>query len=88
METLGELGLIALGLFGTFCVWLLVRLWRAGLEPVAGLEARALCAGLVGYLVCELVNGYSRSFNLYAAFAAALAAVAQYRLRTRIAAER
>ena len=88
METLGELGLIALGLFGTFCVWLLVRLWRAGREPVAGLEARALCAGLVGYLVCELVNGYSRSFNLYAAFAAALAAVAQYRLRTRIAAER
>ena len=87
MEILGELGVLALALFGAFCLWLLVRLWQAGREPAAGLEARALCAGLVGYLVCELVNGYSRSFNLYAAFAAALAVIAQYRLRAKIAAE-
>ncbi len=87
MEILGELGIPALTLFAAFCLWLSVRLWQAGREALAGVEARALCAGLVGYLVCELVNGYSRSFNLYAAFAAALAAIAQYRLRTRIAAE-
>lgn len=87
MEILGELGAIALVLFAAFCLWLSVRLWQAGREAVAGVEARALCAGLVGYLVCELVNGYSRSFNLYAAFAAAVAVIAQHRLRARIAAE-
>jgi hypothetical protein len=38
----------------------------------------------VGYLVCELVNGYSRSFNLYAAFAVAVAAIGQARLRERL----
>jgi O-antigen ligase len=87
MEILGELGVLALALFVAFCLWLSVRLWQAGREPVAGIEARSLCAGLVGYLVCELVNGYSRSFNLYAAFAAAIAVIAQYRLRARLAAE-
>jgi O-antigen ligase len=87
METLGELGLIALALLGAFCAWLLLRLWQAGREPLAGVEARALCAGLVGYLVVELVNGYARSFNLYTGFALAVAAIAQYRLRSRIAAE-
>ncbi len=86
MEILGELGVIALGLFGAFCMWLSFRLWQAGRDPVAGVDARALCAGLVGYLVCELVNGYSRSFNLYAGFAAAVAAIAQARLRARLAA--
>ena len=87
METLGELGIPALALFSAFCVWLSVRLWRAGREATTGVEARALCAGLVGYLVCELVNGYARSFNLYAAFAAAVAAIALHRLRARVAAE-
>jgi O-antigen ligase len=86
MEILGELGVIALGLFGIFCAWLSVRLWQAGRDPVAGVDARALCAGLVGYLVCELVNGYSRSFNLYAAFAVAVAAIGQARLRERLSA--
>ena len=87
METLGELGIPALALFAVFCAWLLARLWRAGGEAPMGVEARVLCAGLVGYLVCELVNGYSRSFNLYAAFGAAMAAIAQHRLRAKIAAE-
>jgi len=87
MEILGEMGVLALALFGVFCVWLSLRVWQAGREAAGGVEARAVLAGLVGYLVCELVNGYSRSFNLYAAFAVAVAVVAQARLRARLTAE-
>jgi O-antigen ligase len=86
MEILGELGIGALALFGIYCGWLLWRLWRAGGTP-AGAEARALLAGLAGYLVCELVNGYSRSFNLYAAFGVAVAVVLHTRQRLRLEAE-
>ncbi|GEJ56286.1 O-antigen ligase family protein [Anaeromyxobacter diazotrophicus] len=85
MEVLGELGIIALALFATYCAWLLWRLWSVGGER-GGEGARALFAGLAGYLVCELVNGYSRSFNLYAAFGLAVAVVVQARLRRRLAA--
>ncbi|HET6303351.1 MAG TPA: O-antigen ligase family protein [Myxococcota bacterium] len=85
METLGELGVIALLLFAAYCAWLLARLWKAGRDPVAGVDARALFAGLTGYIVCELVNGYARAFNLYAAFAAAAAAAAMASLRRRLA---
>jgi putative inorganic carbon (HCO3(-)) transporter len=86
MEILGELGIGALALFGVYCGWLLWRLWRAGGTP-AGAEARALFAGLAGYLVCEFVNGYSRSFNLYAAFGVAVAVVVHTRQRLRLEAE-
>ncbi len=85
MEILGELGLIALALFGLFSAWLSMRLWRAGRDPVLGVDARVILAGLVAYLVCELVNGYSRSFNLYAAFAVGVAVIAQAGLRARMA---
>lgn len=87
MEIVGELGILALACFGAFCAWLAAPLWAAGRDPTAGVDARVLCAGLVGYLVCELVNGYSRSFNLYLAFAVAVAAVAQARLRGRLRAD-
>ena len=86
METLGELGLVALLLFGAFCSWLLWRLWLAGAAH-GGVEARAVFAGLMGYLICELVNGYSRSFNLYTAFAIAVAVVAHTRRREQLRAE-
>ncbi len=86
MEILGEMGAVALALFGLFCLWLCLRLWRAGADPLLGVEARALLAGLVGYIVCELVNGYSRSFNLYAAFAVSMAVLAQSALRARMTA--
>ena len=86
MEILGELGIVALALFGIYCGWLLWRLWRAGGET-GGVAARALFAGLAGYLVCELVNGYTRSFNLYTAFGVAMAVVIQTRLRRRLAAD-
>ena len=86
MEILGELGLLAFLLFAAFCAWLLWRLWQAGASHV-GVEARAVFAGLVGYLVCELVNGYSRSFNLYTAFALAVAVVAHTRRREQLLAE-
>ncbi len=84
MEILGELGIVALALFGAFCVWLALRLWRAASDPVQGVDARVLLAGYVGYVICELVNGYSRSFNLYAAFAAGVALIAQISLRDRV----
>src|SRR6266568_602018 len=86
MEILGELGLLALLLFAAFCAWLLWRLWRAGAAH-GGVEARAVFAGLVGYLICELVNGYSRSFNLYTAFALAVAVVLHTRRREELRAE-
>jgi len=85
MEILGEQGLIALLLFGAFAAWLLWRIWLAGMLP-AGVEARVLFAGLAGYLICELVNGYSRSFNLYVAFGAAIVVLGHTRLRARVAA--
>jgi O-antigen ligase len=87
MEILGEMGLVALLLFGAFCLWLTVRLWQAGSDPVQGVDARVLLAGIAAYIVCELVNGYSRSFNLYAAFALGVALVSQVSLRARIARE-
>jgi O-antigen ligase len=87
MEIQGEQGAIALLLFGLFSGWLLWRLWRAAGDGPGGPEARGLFAGLVGYLICELVNGYSRAFNLYAAFAAAVVALACARLRQKLAAE-
>ncbi len=84
MEILGELGLVALALFGAFCAWLALRLWRASSDPIQGVDARVLLAGYVGYVVCELVNGYARAFNLYAAFAAGVALLAQISLRDRV----
>ena len=84
MEILGELGVVAFALFSLFSLWLLVRLWRAGRDPATGVDARAVQAGLAGYLVCELVNGYSRSFNLYAAFALAMAIIIQGEVRARL----
>jgi putative inorganic carbon (HCO3(-)) transporter len=87
MEIQGEQGAIALLLFGAFLLWLSRRLWIAGTDPTGGAEARAILAGLVAFLICELVNGYSRNFNLYVAFAAAVAAVTQARVRAKLAAE-
>ena len=84
MEILGEQGMVALALFGVFCLWLTVRLWQAGRDGPGSVEARALLAGLSGYLVCELVNGYSRAFNLYVAFAVAVTAIHMAGLRARL----
>jgi O-antigen ligase len=75
LETVGELGILAFALLGLFVVLLLVRLWRAGSDPSVGDAARALLAGLVGYLVCEMANGYSLSWFLYVLFAASTAAL-------------
>jgi O-antigen ligase len=75
LETVGELGIPAFVLFSLFVVLLLGRLWRAGSDPVVGDPARALFAGLSGYLICEMANGYSLSWFLYFLFAASAAAV-------------
>jgi len=75
LETVGELGIPAFALFSLFMTVLLVRLWRAGSDPVVGAQARALFAGLGGYLICEMANGYALSWFLYFLLAAAAAVI-------------
>jgi O-antigen ligase len=81
LEIVGELGVIAFALFATFCGWLLRRTWRAGDDALVGAEARAIFAALAGYLVCEMVNGYSLSWFLYFLFACAAAVIGIARVR-------
>jgi len=87
LETIGELGVIAFLLLAAFIAALLVKLWRAGSDPVIGPEARALFAGVAGYLVCEMANGYALSWFLYYLFAASAAAIHLAALRRAAAAE-
>jgi O-antigen ligase len=75
LETVGELGIPAFALFSLFVAVLLVKLWRAGTDPVVGAQGRAVFAGLAGYLVCEMANGYALSWFLYFLFGAAAAVV-------------
>ncbi len=75
LEIVGDLGVIAFGLFALWAGWILWQTWRAGAGPLAGAEARAILAALAGYLVVEMVNGYSLSWFLYFLFGCAAAAV-------------
>jgi O-antigen ligase len=73
LEVLAELGL--LGFFG-LVVFLGITLWsgwKCRNGPM-GVEARALLASMLGYLVCQQFSGYSLSWFLYAlcGFAAAI----------------
>lgn len=86
LEVIGELGVPAFLAFAAFCAWLLARTWAAGQDPLIGPEARAVLAGLAGYLVCEMVNGYSLSWFLYLLFACAAAVVRLAALRAAAAA--
>ncbi len=81
LEIVGDLGIPAFGLFAAFVALLLGRLWRAGRDPLVGNESRAVLAALAGYLVCEMVNGYSLSWFLYFLFACGAAAVRISRVR-------
>jgi O-antigen ligase len=87
LEIVGDLGVLAFGLFSLFALLLLVATWRAGRDPLVGPEARAVFAGLAGYLVMEMVNGYSLSWFLYFLFACALAAIRIARRRAALGAE-
>lgn len=87
LEIVGDLGIVAFTLFATFAAWALWAIWRAGGDPLVGLEARAVFAGLAGYLVCEMANGYSMSWHLYILFACGLAAARMARLRGAVARE-
>jgi putative inorganic carbon (hco3(-)) transporter len=87
LEIVGELGVIAFGLFAAFCAWLLWSAWRAGADGLVGLEARAIFASIAGYLVCELVNGYSLSWFLYFLFACGAAVIRIARVRSAAAGE-
>jgi O-antigen ligase len=75
LEIVGELGILAFVLFCGFAGTVLVRLWRAGSDPLVGTEARAVFAALAAYLVTEMANGYSLSWFLYFLFACAAALV-------------
>ncbi|BDG06023.1 O-antigen ligase family protein [Anaeromyxobacter oryzae] len=87
LEIVGELGVMAFALFATFCAWLLWRSWRAGRDGLVGAEARAIFAALAGYLLCEMVNGYSLSWFLYVLFACAAAVIRIARVRAAAAEE-
>lgn len=87
LEIVGELGILAFVLFSAFCAWILVALWRAGDDPLVGLEARAIFAALAGYLVTEMANGYSQSWFLFFLFACAVAVVRTARLRAALSRE-
>jgi O-antigen ligase len=86
LEIVGDLGVIAFAFWCVFAAWLLVRLWRAGDDPLVGIEARALFAALAGYLIAEMVNGYSLSWYLYFLFAASVAVIRLARTRAALAA--
>ncbi len=81
LEIVGDLGILAFALFSGFVAWLLWRVWRAGDDALVGWEARAIFAALAGYLLCEMVNGYSLSWFLYFLFACAAAVARLARLR-------
>ena len=87
LEIVGELGVLAFALFCAFAGWLLLALWRAGADPLFGVEARAIFAALAGYLVTEMANGYSLSWFLYFLFACAVAVVGASRARAELARE-
>jgi O-antigen ligase len=87
LEVVGDLGIVAFASWCVFAAWLLARLWRAGDDPLVGLEARALFAALAGYLVAEMVNGYSLSWYLYFLFGASVAVVRLARTRATLSAE-
>ena len=87
LEVVGELGILAFALFCAFCGWILLMLWRAGADPLVGMEARAIFAALAGYLVTEMANGYSLSWFLYFLFACAVAVVRTARARAALARE-
>ena len=87
LEVVGELGILAFALFCAFCGWILLVLWRAGADPLVGIEARAIFAALCGYLVTEMANGYSLSWFLYFLFACAVAVVRTARARAALARE-
>jgi O-antigen ligase len=87
LEIVGELGVVAFALFCTFCGWILVAVWRAGADPLVGIEARAIFAALAGYLVTEMANGYSLSWFLYFLFACGVAVVRTARARAALSRE-
>jgi O-antigen ligase len=65
LEVQGQLGLVGLLGVMTFiamCSW---SAWRARNGELGG-EARAILAALVGYMVCQMFSGYSKSWFLYA----------------------
>jgi putative inorganic carbon (hco3(-)) transporter len=87
MEILGELGAVALLFYFAFVAGLLWRLWFAGRDGLVGDHGRALFAALAGYLVVEMVNGYSLSWFMYFLFGCGAACVRLARLRAGLAAQ-
>ncbi|HEY6100477.1 MAG TPA: O-antigen ligase family protein, partial [Anaeromyxobacter sp.] len=87
LEIVGDLGIPALLLFASFTAWMAWLVWRTGSDPLVGLEARAIFAGLAGYMIAEMANGYSMSWFLYFLFACGAAAARMARLRAALSTE-
>jgi O-antigen ligase len=75
LEILGEYGIFGLGFFAGFTYLTLRGAWRVARDPSCPqhAEARAVLAGAVGLLVCQMTSGFKISTGLY--LACALAAV-------------
>ena len=87
LEIVGELGVLAFGVFLWWVTWVVVRLWRAGDDPLVGPEARAIFAALAGYLITEMANGFSLSWWLYFLFGCAIAVMRLARSRAALSSE-
>jgi putative inorganic carbon (hco3(-)) transporter len=87
LEVVADLGIPAFVIFVAFSAWMLWITWWAGRDPLVGREGRAIFAALAGYLVCEMVNGYSMSWFLYFLFACGVAAARLAKERAALAAE-
>lgn len=87
LEVVADLGIPAFVIFVAFSAWMLWITWWAGRDPLVGREGRAIFAALAGYLVCEMVNGYSMSWFLYFLFACGVAAARLSKERAALAAE-
>ncbi|MGI5862183.1 MAG: O-antigen ligase family protein [Myxococcales bacterium] len=65
LAVLGELGLVGFALLMIFVGSALAGAAAAWKDPVAGGLARALSAGLAGYLLCDMLSGYVLSAHFF-----------------------
>jgi O-antigen ligase len=81
LSELGELGLVGFMLFLVFLSRALAGAFKAARHPTVGPLARAVAAGLSGYILCDMMSGYvlSAHFFLLVALAAAAERLARQR---------
>jgi O-antigen ligase len=65
LEVLGETGVFGLAAFAAFTVLVVRGAWRATRSESVGNEARAVLAGTLGLLTCQMTSGFKLSTGLY-----------------------